>query len=263
MQRTYLLKTNVKMNLLLTILAAVGVAFLLAYLIVKFIPLKMRWLVSILLLAATVFYAYKIYESVMKPINFDRNKKVRYAKVIDRLKIIRDAEIKFNERYQRYTADKDSLIDFIKNGKLPIIRVSNEPKVVELGGGITKTISVRKVDTTGYEEVKKYFKNVDYENMFKVPTPNPDSKKEFTLKIGEVEKIKDVLVPVFEARTDKESVLEGMDKDLIEEEKKAITTDEIKGADIYVGSLDDVTTGGNWPPFYDQREALAKKKDNE
>lgn len=245
------------MGLILIILAAVVVAFILAYLVVKFVPLKMRWLVSFLLLGASAFLAYKIYDSVMKPINFAKNKKVRYAKVIEKLKIIRDAEVKYNEAYHNFTEDKQKLISFIKNDSLPLIKVSNEPKVVELGGGITKTISVRKVDTVGFEPVSKYFKGIDinHKNIFGVP----GTEKEFTLKIGKVEKIKDVLVPVFEARTDKESILAGMDKDLIEIEKQAITTDEIKGADVFVGSLDEVTTGGNWPPYYDKKEALAKK----
>ena len=85
------------MGLLGMILAAVLVAVLLAIVIVKFLPLKLRWLVSLLLLILTIFLGYKIYDGVMKPINFNKSKRVKFAKVIDHLKLIRDAEIKHYE----------------------------------------------------------------------------------------------------------------------------------------------------------------------
>ena len=34
---------------------------------------------------------------------------------------------------------------------------------------------------------------------------------------------------------------------------EAIATDQIKGEYVSVGSLEEVTTGGNWPPSYDKK----------
>lgn len=239
------------MNLLLSILGAVLVTVLLAYIIVKFVPLKMRWLISLLLLALTAFLGYKIYGGIMEPIKFDAEKKVRYAKVIKNLKIIRDAEVKYNEAYGTYTKDKNALISFIDTAKLDIMEIRNITEVVNTGGGITKDVSRRKEFKIGEEPVLKYFKDIDYKNMFKVPGVDG---KEFSLEVGKVEKVAGLLVPVFEAKIDKESILKGMNNSLVKQELEALTTDQIKGTHVKVGSLEEVTTGGNWPPAYDSAE---------
>ena len=244
------------MNLLLWILAAVVVAVLIAYVIVKFIPLKMRWLISILLLVAAGYLTYLIYGGVMEPINFNKQKKVRYAKVIENLKLIRDAEIKYHEAKGVYTKSQDSLINFIENGKLAITQTNNINKTIEIGGGLTKDISVKKIDTIGYESVSKYFDGKNYTDMFDVP----GTDKQFVIETGEVEKVTGLFVPVFEVKTEKETILKGMNKSLVKQELEAVETDQIKGAYVSVGSLNEVTTGGNWPPFYDKAEDIAKKE---
>ena len=108
------------MGLIGMILAAVLVAVLLAIVIVKFLPLKLRWIASLLLLFLAIFLGYKIYMGIMEPINFNNDKVKRYAPVIKKLKIIRDAEIKFNEATGNYTADKNILIQFIDSAKLAL-----------------------------------------------------------------------------------------------------------------------------------------------
>ena len=62
------------MNLLLMIFGAVIVAFLIAFVIVKYLPLKLRWLPSILLLVAAIFLGIKIYDGIMEPIVFNKEK---------------------------------------------------------------------------------------------------------------------------------------------------------------------------------------------
>ncbi|SEB41223.1 hypothetical protein SAMN04489761_0550 [Tenacibaculum sp. MAR_2009_124] len=243
------------MNILL-ILAAVVVAVLLAVVIVKFVPLKLRWLVSVVLLAIAVFLVFKIYNGVMEPINFAKEKKVRYAKVIKNLKLIRDAEIKYSEAFGKYTNNKDTLINFIENGELVLTKTRNQPKTIDVGGGITKEISEKVIDTIGTEPVSKYFEGKDYKNMFKVPGTNA----EFELATGTVEKVQGLNVPVFEAKASKEPILTGLSRSLIKQELEAVEADQIKGTHVSVGSLGEVTTGGNWPPYYDKADALAKKE---
>jgi hypothetical protein len=85
--------------------------------------------------------------------------------------------------------------------------------------------------------------------MFNVPGVD---EKQFELSIGLVEKIAGLQVPVFEARTEKKDLLKGMDISLVKQEMEAIESDQIKGEYVSVGSLNEVTTGGNWPPSYDK-----------
>jgi len=242
------------MGLLGMILVAVIVTVLLAIFIVKFVPLKFRWVISIILLAASAFLAYKIYYGIMAPIKFNKEKQKRYAKVIKNLKIIRDAEIAYKQVTGNYTADKQGLVKFIDTAKFALTETKNIVETVHTGGGITKEVEKKVIDTIGYEPVLKKFKNKDYKNMFKVP----GTDKEFELAVGKVEKVPGLVVPVFEAKIDKESILKGMDKHLIKQELEAIETDQIKGAYVSIGSLEDVTTGGNWPPFYDKGDKKDK-----
>ncbi len=232
------------------ILGAVIATLVLAYIIVKFVPLKLRGLVSIVLLAISAFLVFKIYEGVMVPIKFDKEKKVRYAKVIKNLKLIRNAEQKYKEVKGVYTKDKVALIKFIETDSLALTETKSVEKSVHIGGGITKEISVKKVDTIGYEKIASYFKDIDYKNMFKVP----GTDKEFTIEVGQVEKVAGLMVPVFEAKIDKKSVLKGMNEMMIMQEIEALETDQIKGANVSVGSLEEITVGGNWPPFYEKQE---------
>jgi hypothetical protein len=240
------------MNLILMILGAVLVAVLIAYVIVKFLPLNLRWIPSILLLALAGFLGYQIYGGIMEPIKFNKEKVVKYAEVVNSLKIIRDAEVKYYEVYGKYTKDKAGLIQFIDTAQLALTETKTIVEQVNKGGGIIVDEEKRVTDTIGYEPVIKYFKNRDYKNMFKVPgVPNT----EFELEIGEVEKIQGLMQPTFRARTPKRGILDGMNESLVKQELEAIETDQIKGEYVSVGSLEEVTTGGNWPPSYDRKIA--------
>ncbi|WP_299669041.1 hypothetical protein [uncultured Polaribacter sp.] len=238
------------MGLLGMILAAVLGAVVIAIVVVKFLPLKLRWLASILLLFLAIFLGYKIYNGIMEPIIFNEKKVKVYAPVVDNLKIIRDAEVKYYEVTGNYTEDKTGLIRFIDSAKLALTNTKTIVKTVNVGGGITKEVEERVTDTVGYEPVLKYFENKDYKNMFKVPGV---ANKEFELEVGTVEKVQGLVVPTFRARTPKKNLLEGMNPSLVKLELEALSTDQIKGEYISVGSLDEVTTAGNWPPSYDKR----------
>lgn len=240
------------------IILAVAVAVGLAIVVVKFLPLKLRWVASLVLLLLSVFLVYKIYDGVMRPINFNKEKKVRFAKVIESLKIIRDAEIAYYEVNGNYTDKEEVLISFIDSAKRAIVEMRDTLIKVNKGTKwqpVMVEVEKRVKDTIAYEPILVQFKDRDYKNMFNVP--GVDGKK-FELQVASVEKIAGLQVPVFEAKTDKEAILKGMDRSLVKQEKEAITTDEIKGEFVSVGSLSEVTTGGNWPPSYDKGDA---KKD--
>ena len=62
-----------------------------------------------------------------------------------------------------------------------------------------------------------------------------------------------LLVPTFMAKTPNKALLEGMNASLVKQELEVMASDQIKGENISVGSLDEVTTAGNWPPSYDKK----------
>jgi len=228
--------------IIVSILAVAG----LAYLIVNKLPAKLKPILSVVLWVVIVFFAYKIYNSIMEPIKFNKIKRERYTKVIDNLKIIRDAEIAYAQVNRRFTANYGDLVSFIDTAQFAVTEVKNIV-VTEQRGRITIDVEKRVVDTVGFEPVINSFQGRDYKNMMNVP--GTDAK--FELKTGSVEKVQGVRASVFEAKVDKAVVLQGMNKDLIRQEKEALGGINVPGEYIAVGSLEDVNSNGNWPPYYD------------
>lgn len=239
----------------LIIIVGIVVTAFLAYAIVNYIPRKLHWILSIALILISIFLVYKINFEITKPIKFNTEKKEKYAKVINNLKIIRDAEVAFKTVNGRYTTSGEELVNFIETANYALTQTRYVPKTVTLGGGITKEIEERVVDTIGFEPVKNSFAGMDYKNMMNIP----GTDQKFKIEIGEIEKIEGLKAPVFEVKVDKSLILAGMDNNLVKQEKEAIGGDEIRGEFVRVGSLSDVSEDGNWPPYYDKGDKKNKE----
>ncbi len=235
--------------IIVSILAVAG----LAYLIVNKLPAKLKPLLSIVLWVVIIFFAYKIYSSIMEPIQFNKIKKERYAKVINNLKTIRDAELAYAQVNRKFTDNYQALISFIDTAQFAVTEIKNVV-VTEQRGRITVDVEKRVVDTVGFEPVINSFQGRDYKNMMKVP----GTDAQFELKTGTVEKVQGIQASVFEAKVDKAVVLEGLNKDLIRQEKEALGGINVPGEYISVGSLNEVNSNGNWPPLYDEPKEESK-----
>lgn len=235
--------------IIVSILAVGGLAFL----IVNKLPAKMKPVLSIVLWVVIVYFGYQIYSSIMTPINFNKIKKERYALVIKNLKTIRDAELAYASVNRKFTDKYSDLVNFIETDSFAITEVKNIV-VTEQRGRITIDVEKRVVDTVGFEMVKNSFEGRDYKGMMNVP----GTDAQFELKTGTVEKVQGIMASVFEAKVDKAIVLEGLNKDLIRQEKEALGGVNVPGEYIAVGSLEDVNSNGNWPPFYDGSKEESK-----
>ena len=162
----------------LIIIASIAVTGFLAYAIVNFIPRKFHWIISIILIALAVLLVYKINFEIQKPVQFNKEKKIKYAKVINNLKLLRDAEVAHKKVTGKYTADGEALIQFIDTAQFALTQVKNVPKTINVGGGITKEIEERVVDTIGYEPVKTQFAGTNYKNMLQIPGTDQQFKIE-------------------------------------------------------------------------------------
>jgi len=238
------------------IILAILATILIAYLAVTKISRKFHWIISLILIAIAAFLVYKINFEIQKPINFNKEKKVRYAKVIVNLKMLRDAEVAHRQVTGSYTDNAENLIKFIDTAQFALTQTKNVPKIIQVGGGITKEIEERVIDTIGYEDVKNRFAGLDYKNMLQIP----GTKENFKIEIGEIEKIQGLQAPVFEIKVDKALILKGLDINLVKQEKEAIGGEEVRGEYLRVGSLGEVSEDGNWPPFYDRRDKQNKEE---
>jgi len=121
----------------------------------------MKTVFNVILGLCALVLIYICYTSIMGPINFEKAKKHRDAAVIARLIDIRKAQLEYRTLHdQQYTASFDSLIDFVKNQKLPFIFKQGELNDKQLEDGLTekKAINIiNKAKKTGkYDEVKKW-----------------------------------------------------------------------------------------------------------
>ncbi len=102
---------------------------------------KLKIPIIAVLLILIVGFTYVDYNSIAKPIAFNKEKAKRYAKVITRLKDIRTAQVAYKERYKNFTGNFDSLINFVKYDSLLLVRnmgsynedTLTEQKAIELG----------------------------------------------------------------------------------------------------------------------------------
>ena len=104
---------------------------------------------------------YICYASIMGPIDFENAKKQRDAAVIARLIDIRKAQSEYrNLNNQQYTASFDTLIDFVKNQKLPFIYKQGELTDKQLEDGLTEKKAINIIEKAkksgNYAEVKKW-----------------------------------------------------------------------------------------------------------
>ncbi len=105
----------------------------------------MKTVFNIVLGLCALVLVYICYASIMGPINFEKAKKHRDAAVIARSDDIRKAQLEYRSLHnQQYTASFDTLIDFVKNQKLPFIFKQGELDDKQLEDGLTE----RKLSTS-------------------------------------------------------------------------------------------------------------------
>ena len=64
----------------------------------------------------------------------------------------------------------------------------------------------------------------------------------------------DMNISVFQAKIDKNALLKDLDQELVKNENKVESIDEINGKEIILGSLEEVSLTGNWPKKYGSNE---------
>lgn len=243
------------MNIILLAVAVILATIGLVWLIDKFVPSKLKPLLNILLWVGIFALGYSTFNSVYEPIKFNKVKEKRYAKVIDKLIDIRDAQLAHRQVTGSFAGDFNSLIKFIDTAKFTITERKDSTVLDEDAtrryGGVETFKDITVIDTLGFVPVKdSLFKGKDnYKSMMNVP--GTDSK--FIMKASVLED-DDLKIPVFEAKVDKAVILADQSKDLITQEEEVMSVEEVRGKAIKVGSLEEAITGGNWPKTYGDNE---------
>lgn len=234
-------------KILLLFFGGIALCYFLAKAILKFVPKKVRPVISLLLYGLAILLAYNIYGKVMEPIHFKQEKEAKYTEVINRLKVIRDVQADHKTVTGAYAKTLDDLVKFVETDSFAVTESKNEVRSVNKGGGITVEEEFLVVDTIGFEPVVNKYSTRNYKDIKKVP----GTDAEFELELGQVQKSHGDMRPVYEVKVKKSIVLAGMNPDLVRLEEATENNDQVKGAYIRVGSLAEVSDSGNWPPSYD------------
>ncbi|HLV91865.1 MAG TPA: hypothetical protein VKX34_01985 [Aequorivita sp.] len=215
----------------------------------------MKLVIQTVLWILIIFLGWKLWSSIMGPVEFNKIKEARYEKVIKSLKDIQAAELAHKDITGKFTGSFDSLISFLDTAKFAITQrrdtsyadvERNKAYGIDQGYFINEVL----IDTLGFTLVKdSLFRGSDrYKTMMNVPVEGTNAK--FELQAGNLER-NDAVYSVFEARVSKDVVLHDLDKDLLTQEKQVQSVDGVNGEYIKVGSMEDVNTTGNWPKIYD------------
>jgi hypothetical protein len=107
-------------------------------------------ILSIVLFVVSIGLAYYLYDSIHSTIEFQESIANTEKQITDKLAVIREAEKAYLEQHGHYTSNWDSLINFIENGRVPIINRSE--KITALSYGEEKVEVI--IDTLGFMPAK-------------------------------------------------------------------------------------------------------------
>ena len=211
--------------------------------------------IQVVLWIASIFFAYKIYDSISGPITFNQTKIKRYSKVINVMKDIRTAQIAHKDVKGVYANNFDSLIKFIDEGIFTLLEKRDSSYLeYDRTYRIDMLREVIVTDTLGFVPVKdSLFQTSErYKKMSNLPIEGLQDSV-FKIESNIINK-NGYKVPVFEVKVSKSTLLFDQDQDLVKQENETVSVDGVNGPEIILGSLTNVSTNGNWPTIFDAKQ---------
>lgn len=189
-------------------------------------------ILTIVLFLVSIGLGYYLFNSIKFKIDEEENIAKSEARVINKLKMIRDAQLAFMGVNGKYTGSWDSLLSFIDTGKIFLTQRREETKLLEYGVEETTVF----VDTLGSILVKdSLFSPTTYPNFSLSTLPIiPGTDAKFEMWASKINK-GGVMVDVVEVRDTKP----------VDPRRKESNEANIKKP-LRFGSKTSITTAGNW-----------------
>lgn len=250
--------TNLILSIVIGVLVLVGLVKL-----INKLPKKLHKLIIIALLLLIGFFGYKLYNTILEPIKFKEVKETRYQQVVTQLIHLRNAQQAHKQIKGKYADDINKLSQFVDTAQFALT-VQSDSTVVDReknkrfglnpeSGGYYKEIVV--IDTLGFKPVKdSLFTNVDVSKLLEYNFTDTDGNAidapgQITLETG-IYFDNDNPISIFKAVSQKSDILFDQPTKLVDQELNTQAVEGISGPEIIVGSLEEVTTSGNWPRQY-------------
>ena len=184
--------------------------------------------------------AFLLIRSIQQPVKFNKEKSLREAAAIVKLKDIRTLQVAYKNVNGKFAPSIDSLIDFYKNGKMTVIRSI---------GSMDDSMAVAQGKVMS-EAIEIFVKDTLLKNR---PDFNPDQLKYIPFTDGKqiimsetIKEVSGVDVPLFEAKVPYVDLLNGMDhQQVVNLVYERCDTDRYPG--LQVGSIENPNNNaGNW-----------------
>lgn len=207
----------------------------------------MKTALQIILVFVIIGLGYLVYDSIMQPIRFNEAQKMRQDAVVNRLKMIRDAQVAYKTINEKYTGSFDTLITFVKEGELKLVKSEGSLTDSMLQAGMTEAMAVKegiiKRDTVLIAVKDSICVGINPDSLCFVPFT--DGAK-FEMAASSITTSSGLVIPVFEARVANRVYLKGLDN------QERINLDDMaeqlgRYPGLKVGSIEEANNNaGNW-----------------
>ena len=157
--------------------------------------------IQLLLALVIIGLIYVIAVQIHTPLSFDKQMKVRNAAVITKLKDIRTAERAFKGKYQHFTDNFDTLINFVLTDSIEfefkLVDEDDSVGMAKLKKSGKKNIEKRYVNAIDTIFSPKRLSRQDVEDLRYIPTT--DKQAQFIMEAGSAV-ASNVTVPIVECR---------------------------------------------------------------
>ncbi len=232
----------------------------------------LKTIICIVLALCAIFLVYKIYDGIMEPVRFDKEKEARKKVAVQQLKDIRELQVAYKSVNEKFTASFDTLKQFYKTGEMVVLMQvgSQDDSVAVAHTGEVKKSHKGITDEGLYKLYLAGDKNLVFsvqnkvnvrDTLFRSRTDfNIDNIDKIPFAIAEtgnaevtnvemdalVKKVSGVNVPLFEAKMPWKSILNGLDRQLIVNLVSELE-DQGRYEGLQVGSVTTPNNNvGNW-----------------
>ncbi len=225
--------------------------------------MKTKTIFRIVLVVAVVFLAILVTRSILRPEKFKMVYEARQSVITERLIAIRAIQTVYKNENKTYCADIDSLVRFVENGHINVVKNIGEvpegmTEADAFKAGLLKkeTVSIPVKDRIYEIEPKANLTDFQY---IPFATDENGQKKPFTIQTDSIAS-KTYTIPVYRIDVPIEDILANMDKSINTSDNvfsRGINRILYGGLaeesqyksqypDIWMGSLTEASTTGSW-----------------
>jgi len=224
--------------------------------------MKIKTLFNILLFVVALILALLATRSILRPEKYKTAYNQRAEEVKARLITIRAAQGVYRNEFKKYAGDIDTLVDFVNNGLVQIIKTTGEIPENMTEEAAFKAGLIKKIVETlpAKNKIIESDANVNEESLKNFEfIPNCNGKK-FEIKLGTLSS-KTYEIPVYRIDVSVDDILANLDKTIFPKEANVFTKlvnrlfyNELaketqfktQYKPMWLGSLTDSGTSGSW-----------------